>query len=281
MYRPAFILSIALSSSMLVPAYADRTPGALLLGNTDGLAENDPIATSENQPSYSNTPYQVVALSAPHGEPDQSEPYTKKSFPPTSPPPKPGPLAGCTYGSEIEVWRKDAMITGNSWDHTATETTIYAYCPDAPRRIFKRMAKCNHGACPKGEGMRKIHSYTSPSRFTAPLEPVGCDHFSKDYQALTKPKQVLNYGIWGERHVCNNDTFLQMGEIVTGKLPDNKTVTRICRNKNYEKHTGRDAKYAPSFENVKAYIANWGWNPNTAPAVGGATSVPRTPKRLP
>jgi hypothetical protein len=117
----------------------------------------------------------------------------------------------CTYKYVMDVWRKDAMISGNKMDHTATRTSIRQYCGDT-KNEFKVIDKCNHGACPgKQNGMSVKHHYVSNAETTEPLYPVGCDFFGPDYDATNKPGQLENYGLSGSRHLCNNDTFLQMG----------------------------------------------------------------------
>ncbi len=176
----------------------------------------------------------------------------------------------CTYKYEIEVWRKDAMLNGNKMDHTATSTIIHQHCGNI-KKIFKVVDKCNHGGCPGQAKMYIKHRHISKAETVEPLYPVGCDFFGHDY------------GLTGSRHLCNNDTFMQMGQIVTGTMPDEITVKRICKNKNYEKYTGRDPKYTPSFVNVEAFVAKWGWaTPKTLSGGGGSSPPPNnTPRRMP
>ena len=231
--------------------------------------------------------------------------------------PLPLHAADCTYEYEAEVWKQDALLKGNTMDHTATRTRIFKRCGN-DRKQVEVVDKCNHGACPGGDRwpsdapaeyvpakyrevpapgpgrqvpikdggsdpksltlststvlmmvnkMEKAHSYTSKAQSASALRPVGCDHFG--YKATDRPSQLKNYGINGHRHVCNNDTFMQMGQVVTGKMPDSRTVKRICENGNYETFTNRDPKYAPSFKNVEAFVAKWGWEKSKSGGGGG------------
>ena len=166
-------------------------------------------------------------------------------------------------------------------DHTATRTIISRTCGTA-RGKFKIVEQCNHGSCPGKNGTKRIHTFESNAKTKKPFEPISCDDF-KEYKVTVTYGSSSNFGLLGSEHVCNNDTFLEMGQIVTGMRPDAQTASRICRNGQYPSRTGRDPKYAPSFYNVESYISRLGWNP-AKPDAGGRVTPPiigRPPTRLP
>jgi hypothetical protein len=205
----------------------------------------------------------------------------------------------CVYEYEMEIWRADALLKGNPMDHTSTRTRIYKNCGGS-RTLLDVVDKCNHGTCPGGNAwptdappdyhpvfkkkyepiagsppktgastsgsvilvlantIGKAGSRENLAITKGPIYPLGCDSFG--YKALTKPEQIHSYGITGARHVCNNDTFMQLGQVVTGKMPDKTTVKRICENQNYNNYTGRDPKYMPTFKNVDDFVKKWGWD---------------------
>jgi hypothetical protein len=184
--------------------------------------------------------------------------------------------AGCRAEYEMEVWQGDAGKNGIPWDHSATRTRIYQTC-GGNRSLITTVDKCNKGKllgiarggrCPGEEGLKIIWKYNSPARKGNIVFPVGCNAFG-----------YHKYGLIGDEHVCNNDSFMQMGIVVSGKIPHNKIVEKICENRNYTNSTGRDPKYAPSFENVIKFISKYGWDrPQGGGGGGGGGHDPRPQK---
>ncbi|CAG1014906.1 carboxypeptidase-like regulatory domain-containing protein [Geobacter sp.] len=173
---------------------------------------------------------------------------------------------GCLGDYEMEVWKKDAIVEGNSLDHTATRTRIYQNC-GGKKTLLSTVDKCNHGACPGEKWMSKRREYKTGPRPGDLVFPVGCHVFG-----------LKEFGLVGDNHVCNNDSFMQMGIVVSGKMPHNKTINRICKNKNYTDYTGRDPKYIPSFDNVKEFISKYGWDtPQEGASGGGGGGSDRPP----
>jgi hypothetical protein len=210
----------------------------------------------------------------------------------------------CVYEYEIEVWQIPAIFQGDPMDHTATRTKIFKRCgttrslyqtvdrcnhgscpasdiwPNeasqggfSPRKTTHAepltsgglmQSKAPLSSSSSSDKMQLRETYAATIQTEQPLIPEGCDHFGYNFDPSIKGNWWEHYGITGERHVCNNDSFMEMGQIVTGKMPNKITAQRVCENQNFETYTEQDPKYRPTFKKVQDFVKEYGWEAATA-----------------
>lgn len=180
--------------------------------------------------------------------------------------------SSCQYYEIIELFSKKAIW--NSWfnpfqyDHTATKTWYYYSC-GAGVIPAGTSSQCNHGTCPSGMSR---YTYGSSGWYVGNWSfPTSCH----DYNSSAE------WGIWGDQHLCNQDTFLEVGNVIRKKQNSATTFERICRNGRYGTYTGLDNKKRPWVGQVSNYISQRGWEyvpppPPPTECVDGQTKCANT-----
>lgn len=168
----------------------------------------------------------------------------------------------CGYRHRLSVYRGSAVFV---WDHTATQTVIFQDCGGQLNVVMAILRK-NHGDGPYDNGMQ-FKEAAWGSKISSILTPRRCDHWG------------YHYSLFG--HVCNQDTFIEMGMVLAGAEPTALTLTRICSDREgYRRLTGRDSYYRPTFSNVAQFIDTYGWGAGSSAGGSAGGEVSRTVKLM-
>lgn len=173
----------------------------------------------------------------------------------------------CSYLQIVELFSKIAFW--NSWwnpfryHHTATKTWYYRSCGNGVETYRAPVSKCNHGTCP-GDMRRYTHAMTGWRTFVH--EPMSCDEV---------PYRRYEYSFFSPTgHVCNQDTFFEVGNVLAAYPAGDFTKTNICTNRGYDDHVPVDHKKRPWVGHVGDYMDTYGWR-NRSSASGGGSVPPR------
>lgn len=153
--------------------------------------------------------------------------------------------AGCQYMEMVEAFSKPAFFSFMPYDHTATKIWFYGECGSGVYQVGAPEVFCNHGTCP-GSMSRYDYGFSEWTT-SGVVVPFYCDSWG------------YSYGFAGSGHVCNQDTFLEMGYALSKRLANGSTADKICNGSNYQTYTGRSKLYRPTVANVRSFISKYGW----------------------
>lgn len=99
----------------------------------------------------------------------------------------------------IDSFWKPAFYNGSNADHTGTITYRYANFGGG-WVLQNKFVNCNHGTCPGDPVMKYYITHWGPATYYGPVTPQMCS------------------GVYGNPHVCNNDTRLQQHNVLNNQL---------------------------------------------------------------